>query len=128
VVDLLLSRGAKIDSKDVDGYTSLMWAVENGNTEMAALLAKKGGASLKVESAGGQNLLGMAIAQGNMAMVAMLVSQGVDPNQPDRSGKTPLQMAIAKGQFKIARMLVEKGAVADPESARILQDNPDAKK
>jgi ankyrin repeat protein len=43
VVALLLSQpGIKVDARDVDGYTSLMWAAEQGSLDLVDLLMKAG--------------------------------------------------------------------------------------
>ncbi|ORY17714.1 ankyrin, partial [Neocallimastix californiae] len=39
---LLLEAGAKIDEKDYQGYTGLLWACENENHEMIRFLIGKG--------------------------------------------------------------------------------------
>ena len=42
-VALLLSKGAKVDTKDNDGFTTLLAAVQKGHTEVCELLLEAGG-------------------------------------------------------------------------------------
>ena len=51
-----------------------------------------------------------AIADGDASKVSKLLSQGADPNEPDRYGAYPLITAIYNGHYEIAKMLLEAGA------------------
>ena len=44
LVRQLLDEGAPVDEKDESGKTALMWASENGHTEVVRLLLSKGAA------------------------------------------------------------------------------------
>jgi ankyrin repeat protein len=41
-VELLITRGANIEAKDIDGHTPLWWAKKEGYTEIIELLRKHG--------------------------------------------------------------------------------------
>lgn len=87
-----------------------------------------------------------AAAEGNIQKMTELVNAGVDVNQPDSMGDTPLQYALMKSQFKSAKWLAERGGTIDykdkrdtyprdfltkdPETARWIEENlgPDPRK
>ncbi len=54
-----------------------------------------------------------AAATGKFRMVDELLKEGVDPNEKNSDGNTPLLMAAMGGKTEIARLLIEKGADVD---------------
>lgn len=42
VVNLLIEKGAHVDSKDTDDWTPLLWAAQSGNEAVVRLLLGKG--------------------------------------------------------------------------------------
>jgi hypothetical protein len=78
VVRLLLSRGAKQELQDLDGYTALHWAVESDRPGVVALLCAAPGAAaaLALENSDGHTPLAMAINRGRAACEAVLRAHG----------------------------------------------------
>lgn len=56
-----------------------------------------------------------AASQGDLNEVIHLVSSGVDINQADYDGRTPLHLAAAEGQTHIIEYLLSKGAKTKPK-------------
>ena len=78
VVRLLLSRGAKQELQEVDGYTALHWAVSGNCPGVVALLCAAPGAAaaLALKTSAGRTPLSLAILYGRAACVAVLRAHG----------------------------------------------------
>jgi ankyrin repeat protein len=67
----LLAKGAKIDGRNVTGFTALAHAAEVGSAEVAkALLAA--GADLNVQTVSGHRAIDIARERGNVEVLALL--------------------------------------------------------
>lgn len=79
IVRLLLSRDADPTIETTPGFTPLMIAARNGDTEMAeALIAA--GVDVNSPSRDGTDVLAYSIAAGRSAFALFLLDQGADPN------------------------------------------------
>ncbi|KAJ4005488.1 hypothetical protein NW766_011037 [Fusarium irregulare] len=90
LVQLLINRGASLETANDWGWTPLAWATGSSNYEVAEWLIKKGAnLAVHVESFG--SLMHIACNLGNLKTVKLLRSKGVDinSNDPGISG-TPL--------------------------------------
>lgn len=126
---LLVARGAVLDAQDLNGDTALILAADKGNVDIARALIDAG-ADIMVENRQGRKAFDIAIEKGPPQMVALfekplkdilaripaadmakgLSQSGVDLNQRNSTGDTPLTWAAREGQEKIARAFVEAGA------------------
>lgn len=52
----------------------------------------------------------MPLEKGDLATIKKLVEEGVDINETDKDGNTPLHVAAAKGHMEIVRYLTEHKA------------------
>ncbi len=77
VVQLLLSQGTNIESKDRFSRTPLLWAAQNRYTEVVRLLLSQG-ADLESKDSFSQTPLLWAAQNGHTEVVRLLLSQGVD--------------------------------------------------
>ena len=132
----LIRRGADINSTNYDHRTVLHMACSEGNLRVAeALLENGAGHSLKsrwgrtalseaVHAKQGhivQELLKHNCrlllddpagemcdfaSQGDIDNLNLLLNNGVDPNQGDYDGRTPLHLACAEGNNRVAELLV----------------------
>src|SRR3954468_5407682 len=78
-VAAVLRQGVDVNAQEEDGTTSLAWAANHSNLEIAELLLNKG-ANPDLTNAMGIGPLSLAIANGSTAMVKLLLSKGADPN------------------------------------------------
>lgn len=55
-----------------------------------------------------------AAARGQLRCVELLIANGADPEQPDKSGLTPLQLAVRSMHNNVAFLLQHGSAIEDP--------------
>ena len=104
IVELLLERGEKPDTKDSFHRTALSYAAGNGNVKSVTLLIAKG-ADVNADD-GQSSVLAYAAKGGNPMVVKLLLEKGADPN-----GKgDPLASVNGPQADKIARLLKAAGA------------------
>jgi len=92
LVGLLLSHGARRDTRDHDGWTALMWAAWSGLTQVVAKLLESG-ASPEFADRQGNTALIIAAQRGHAAIVAALLAKGADAAQANHGGHTALAAA-----------------------------------
>jgi uncharacterized protein len=135
-VKLLLAHGAKVNATESwHGQSALMWAAsENHGPAITALV--EGGADMNMRSKvldgmpplrktapdvgqqgihstfpkGGMTALHFAARQASADAISALATAGVDLDQKDPDGFTPVIFAILNGHYDIAALLIEKGA------------------
>ena len=69
------------------------------------------------------NRLLNAASRGDIVVLSRLLTNGADPDLPDRYGITPLMAACRSGQFKSVKQLLDRGAnvnAADKEKCTVL--------
>ncbi len=75
VVKFLLNRGADVNAKDKDGWTSLMGATVEGHLETAQLLLTAG-ADVNAQNDSGDTALNMAFGMGQFEIADVLLENG----------------------------------------------------
>jgi ankyrin repeat protein len=104
-----LSQERDLHEADENGMTALHYAVLGGK-EAAVLWLLAKGAKLESKAANGMNLLHLAAINGSEAILKLLLEKKIlDPNTPDRQGRTPLHFALAAEKLGVARTLSERG-------------------
>ncbi len=110
VVRALLDAGAKIEARDISGYTPLLRALYLGKKDLAWLLLKRGADPSQTNNYGEQ-ALHLAAKQGYTAMCIKLLSRpGTKVNIQNLAGWTPLHLAVNKGRAETVKMLLDKQA------------------
>jgi ankyrin repeat protein len=111
LVDALLGRGAKIDSRSTNAMenTPLHAAAAGGHTEIVERLLK-GGADPGAIQHGGWTALHSAAQNGNRAMVEVLIAHGADINARAANQQSPLDLALMQGRQDVANLLEHLGA------------------
>ena len=117
LVQLFVSKGVDVNTRDVNGATPLHHAAEMGNIDIAKFLISKG-ADINAKRGGGVTPLYCAAEKtGNIEVVQFLVSKGADVNAGDYA--TPLFAAADKGDIGVVKFLVSKGADVNVKDAII---------
>ncbi len=112
--EYLLVSGANINCKDDEGLTPIFSAVRNTHKEIVELLISNG-ANIKTEK-WLLHLLsrdGFKKTEGRIKQVEIaksLILKGVNLNEKDLSGDTPLHSAAEHGHSEMAEFLLESGA------------------
>jgi ankyrin repeat protein len=123
-VQVLLERGAEVNTQQFRGQTALMWAAAEGHADVVKLLLANGAdaalsstASTKPERRppGGMTALLFAARQGRLEAVRALLDGGADVNKAGADNTSPLLIAILNGHYDLASLLMERGA--DPNVA-----------
>jgi ankyrin repeat protein len=117
IVQLLLEKGADLESKSNNGRTPLSWAAEEGHEAIVQLLLKKG-ADLESKSNNGRTPLSWAAEEGSevLVVVQLLLEKGADVESKSIDGRTPLSWAVQWGHEAIVRLLLENGAELESKS------------
>jgi len=111
VAELLLTRGAPLEAKDVEGRTPLALAAAHGQSGvLEALLAR--GAAIEAADRGGRTPLLLAALGGHTAAAKTLLSKGANVNTRSSLGGTPLSVAVRDGHSAVADALRAGGARA----------------
>jgi ankyrin repeat protein len=138
MIELLLQKGADPNARVRENTLTrtiftMQWFYENGaspfvrasqssDTALMKLLLKYG-ADAKIATAQGDTALTAAAGIGwvdgvtyersaaeNVEAVRMLLDLGLDPNQANNEGRTPLMGAALKGRTEVIQLLVDRGA------------------
>ncbi|KAG6354387.1 hypothetical protein INS49_004404 [Diaporthe citri] len=86
-----------IDDLDVDGWTPLMWSVQNGPACVSTLLAT-GLVAVERRDNEGKTALSLAVQWGHsVEVIRVLLHYGADPETTDNNELTPLNVAMRRG-------------------------------
>jgi ankyrin repeat protein len=122
VVRELLASGAKVDSKEDNGLTPLLWAAAAENADIAReLIAAGAGVNgrSRVRITPGTRLAVTPLIysvinctdqkSGALETIKLLLEKGADVNATDGRGRTALQWAVERGELEIVAVLKEEG-------------------
>ena len=110
IIELLLSQGFEVDSRDKEGVTPLMCASLNDEPSAFHILIQKG-ADPSLKDNNGYSLLHFAAQGGNISIINKLLSLGLDTDSRDSDGATPLMFASAFGKQGTFQLLIKNGAI-----------------
>lgn len=103
LLDAYLGRGNDINQVSAAGNILVLDAVYAGNLEFVKECVKRGAA---LENRG---LLHAAAFSEDFEMMKYLLEQGLDPNEVDNTGQTPLDCILPPGTGALADLLISKG-------------------
>jgi ankyrin repeat protein len=109
-IQTLIEHGARIDSRDIGGWTLLGVAVLNGRATVIRTLLELG-ADINGrredpdERAADTTALMAAAAYGNEEIIQLLLENGADPTLSDRDSMTAATWATRQGHHEIAAKL-----------------------
>ncbi|WP_341808789.1 ankyrin repeat domain-containing protein [Wolbachia endosymbiont (group E) of Neria commutata] len=125
VMEILLNGGSDVNKVYHDGYTPLHDALQLGKShptgdwkEVTELLLSRG-ADLNIRvkhiyDHGSITLLHAAArADVNAERVTFLLDKGINANELDKKGRTPLHHAAQNGQVEVIKALLDRGATID---------------
>jgi len=108
-INLLLNRGASVNTTTADGVTPLMYAADDGNFELVKLLVEKG-ADINKKPYNGATALIVVSKQNHYEIAEYLVNKKVELNTRDIEGVTAVHYAAAYNNFDVMDMLIFYGA------------------
>lgn len=114
--ELLLERGAQVDSLDDDQNTPLHYAAACGSSATVKILLR-GGADVSAAQAQGLTAAHWAAHKGHSEVLSLLLAYVAPVNACSEDGATPLHLAANRGHTQAARLLLEKGARRDLDAA-----------
>ncbi|KAG8199940.1 hypothetical protein JTE90_006187 [Oedothorax gibbosus] len=110
VVKYLIKNGANIEDCDIRGRTPLYHSVMQGHFETSKFLIGKGADINTISKDHKRTLLHAALFGGNKEIIEFLVLAGLDINEKDIYGRTPLHHAAYLYEFDILQVLADLGA------------------
>ena len=109
-IEMLLSRGCSIDSRDDGGDTPLMHAARCGNTKVVEYLLAQGANPL-LRNTSDLGLLHLAALSDNVLTIKAVLSKNLDINAMCTVlGITPLLFCLTQGKLEAANYLLAEGA------------------
>lgn len=108
--DSFIRKIKLININDKESIMDLLIYSTQQNKEWAILYLLDYGAPKNATLLGGSSLINYAAASGMLDLIRYLISKGIDVNNIDEDGTTPLHNALVEQQYKVAKELVLKGA------------------
>ena len=114
-VRILFAHHADINSRDINGWTSLYWILAGRASaekfvDMVRLLLELG-ADPNICTNKHETPLHKASSKGLLEAARLLLSHGAKVDEKDEDGNTPFQLAASNGHVELTNLLVEHGAV-----------------
>jgi ankyrin repeat protein len=114
IVELLLKKGASLNSLTKEGNSLLHYAVGKGNIAVIDLLLTRG-SSWTLINKKGQTPLEVAFQKDPKLLTEIAKHPSFNIDLPDAIGATPLSRAISQGNFALAKALINLGANINQE-------------
>ncbi|MCA9487373.1 MAG: ankyrin repeat domain-containing protein [Nanoarchaeota archaeon] len=114
IVEYLLEKGANIETTNKNGFTPLLWAVDQNSLNTVKILVENGAdiEAKREDDYKGRNSLITAVYLDYFEIVKYLVESGANVNAVDNEGKTALDYAIEEENQEVIDYLISKGAVS----------------
>lgn len=109
ILKIINSKDVGVDSTDRFGLTPLMVATQKGYDRVVDLLLELGADPYKRDSSGKSSLM-FACFGARQTIAKRLVSAGLEWDECDRSGSTPLHYAVDSGNSDFIDWVVRDGA------------------
>lgn len=103
-VQAALAAGADPDARDASGWTPLMLAVAQRNTQIMEILLAAG-ADIDAVDEGGRTALIEAAFGGSPEVVRLLLTAGADPDVRDAFGRTARSLAVSQGHQAVLSLI-----------------------
>ena len=112
IIEMMLSLGFDVNSKDSLGTTPLMVAAAKGKKQAVDFLLTKG-ADPSLRTLIGRNLLHAAVEGGDVSIVETVLSLGIPVDSTDKDGLTPSMIAVSvlsNNKLETLEFLLRNGA------------------
>ena len=109
IIDLLLSRGASLDSEDNEGFRALHHAVHNNNPEILQLLLDRGANINAANKFGTTILMSGVLANAHEALRLLLRDETLDCHAKNHNGRTALDIVPFFGDLETLHILRSSG-------------------
>ena len=107
----LVHQGADVNKTQPNGWTPLLFALYNRNSELSQLLIEKGADVNAREWRTGNTALMLAASWGNVPLVQLLIQKGAQINAQQRAGNTALSYAVSYQHDDVVQLLKKAGAL-----------------
>lgn len=111
-IKILLNKGGNINAKDEHGHTLLMYATENGDTDIAKYLISNGVNVNTQDDVTGFSPLILAGRDGRTEIARLLIESGADAQMTTFYGESAVYFATRNGKFDTAEILKSAGSDA----------------
>ena len=111
MVQLLLSKGADVNTRNYAGWTPIICNAIGDNPEMIELLISKGADVNASTHEDGMTALMFAAEESPVEIAELLISKGAQVNAKDSNGCTPLMHAAMDGDADMCEYLISQGAI-----------------
>ncbi|KAK1245970.1 hypothetical protein MKX07_005039 [Trichoderma sp. CBMAI-0711] len=108
-VQVLLGKGAMVDTEDQQGRTPLSYASQRGGEKTVKRLLKSH-APVDARDHDGRTPLSYASKYGHAGVVGLLLDKCADINAKDDKGNTPLIYATSYRRLETIKLLIKRGA------------------
>lgn len=123
IVNLLLQKGADVNTENNVKNTPLMLAARKGNLKILKRLLQSG-AAVNSQNIAGETALHNSSIEGHYEIARLLIENNANVNMLTKNLKSPMHFSMLEGDHKnIAALLLESGAELDPEKT-FLTDSP----
>ena len=106
VVQQLINEDVNLEKKDEWGNTPLEISIESAKFEIAELLLSRG---VKIEEDDKRQVLYWACRRGHVKVVQRLINEGVNLEEMDEWGRTPLEISIESANPLVVELLLDRG-------------------
>lgn len=124
IIDILIEKGADLETQDRDGLSALSWACLKGHYN-AALTLLKNGVDINHVDLSGRTSLDLATFYGDVRLVQMLLERGAQIEHVDNIGMRPLDRAIGCRNVPIVVCFLKKGAKLGPATWAMAAGKPE---
>ena len=108
IVETLLTSGADTSKANVNRYTALHVASQEGHVECLSLLIPLSDLEASIDV--GMTMLALACTMGHIDCARALINAGACVNSQRKDGSTTLHIASGKGQLQVVTELLKAGA------------------
>ncbi len=117
LVQKLLAKGSRSDSRDLMGLSALRYAIDSGHEDIAEILISSG-ADINTQDTKGHTPLLRAVVNNDIALTKLLVEKGADLEKKTANGNTVLIAAAEKSSSSIVEYLLRKNSEVKARNKR----------